>query len=99
MSDVISFDSKQYHRVFHKASECFPRCPSWKIFKCDDVWVYVPSRSCFLVQVQINEIVEWGIAPKKGTTMQFEFPNAELTAFYNRIYTGPNESRKCAIAE
>ena len=113
MSDVISLDNEQFRKIFHKTSMCSPTA---KFVKCDNVWVYAPSHCCFFSDVRINEILEWGIAPEKGTAIHlqscskikhgehdflapFQFSNAELLAFYERIATGHDENRKRAIAE
>lgn len=44
MSDVMSFDSEQYRRVFHKASECSPAA---KFIKCNDVWFMLRLTAVF----------------------------------------------------
>lgn len=78
--------------------------------------MYAPSHCSFLSDVRINEILEWGIAPEKGSAIDlesctkeehgehdflasFNFSNAELLAFYEKIARGCDEARKMAIAE
>ena len=69
MTDIISLDNEQFCKVFRKTSRS---SPSPSFIKCNDVWVYAPSHCCFFSDVHINEMVEWGIVPEKGTAVYIQ---------------------------
>ena len=65
---MVEIMSLEFQKAF-KTSKSFP---TNRFVKCGDVWVYAPSLCCFLSDVKVNELVEWGITPEKGPAIHIE---------------------------
>ena len=70
MRDAISMDAGHFTKTFQKTSQATSSPRFEKIH--NKIWVFTPSHYCFLSNVNINEIVEWGIAPQKGQPIRLQ---------------------------